>query len=74
MAKLSTSKAIDRILHEEGFLLIWLKAGYSKAYRRQCRHRLRQGRLSKGIQEKILSQLGFTPLVVETRWDIPRYP
>ena len=71
MAKLTTQKAVHRVLNNEDYLLIWLEAGFSKEYRRKCRHRLRKQELSVNIQEKILTRCGFTSQVVEKKWDIP---
>ena len=70
MAKLTTEKAVWRLLIGEDYLLLWLRSGFTKAYRRKCLHLLNKDELSVRIQEKILAQCGFS-VVVEKQWETP---
>lgn len=69
MAKLTTSQAIRLLLTSEQYLDLFLSSGYTSAYRRQLRHRLKAGELSAQLQDDLLTRCGFT-VVQEKRWNM----
>ena len=69
MASFTTEKAVRQLLVNEEYLLLWLRSGYTKAYRRQCLHLLKRGELSAKVQEKILVGCGCR-IAVERIWEI----
>jgi hypothetical protein len=71
MPRLTTSRALQRILRDEDYLPQFLGAGYSKADLHTFRHRLARGKLSTSLIEQILTRCG-AQVIQEKVWQLPR--
>ncbi len=67
---MNTMKAITALLYDEEWLLAWLRAGHTNLERRNYRRRLKDGKLSIELQEKLLQEVGFS-VKQEKLWNKP---
>lgn len=70
MARMTTIKALERLLHDEDYLALFLKAGFKREDRHTFRHRLDNGQLSTERMEAILNRCGAV-VVQEKAWKLP---
>lgn len=70
MAKLGSIIALKKLLTSEDYLLIWLKAGYTKEERSRFKYRLDNDQLTLDKIEEVLERCGFT-VAQEKLWNTP---
>lgn len=57
--RLTPKKAFRLLLNDEDYLYVFIKAGYTKEFRRELLRRLKKDNISDRYMEKILVKCGF---------------